>query len=251
MKYYFIIVLVFINFLSASEISDSVTVKYEKDMLRQQMLRDGKHLVKRYKDALNKLENWEIKKDELIKTYGQKYSHQDKSFGTGNEYGQKRAKKRRQEYYDSLNKQENRLNERVIESQIKLQNLKNEFLIRFAVPLTANEMNGEKAPLIKDKSKKVEMLNGYIRENTKWESCRNRIFEFDKVKVVADSIEALFPEANLTQVSINKRSEKNKEDMQKHLDKFQNIDEAYWQKYGLSITDRQKAKLILKYIQEN
>ncbi len=255
MKYYFIL-LVFINFLYASEVNDKqikdgVITKYEKDMLRQQMLRDGKHLIKRYEDALNKLQNWEIKKEELIEVYKQKYSYQDKSFGTGNEYGKTRAKKRRQEYYNSLNKQEEQITERVLELQTKLQNLKNEFLLRFAVPLTAEEMNGGKTPLIKDKNEKIKMLNGYIIENTAWERCRDRVFQFDKVKVVANSIEVLFPETNLTQVSINQRSEQNREDMRKHLEKFQDIDEVYWQKYGLSITDKHKAKMILKYIQEN
>ncbi len=251
MKYYLVVVLVFMNFLFASEISNSITTQYEKDMLRQQMLREGKHLTKRYEDVLNKLQNWEIKKEELVEAYRKKYSHQDKSFGTGNEYGQMRAKKRRQEYYNSLNKQENQLTERVIESQTKLQNLKNEFLLRFAVPLTVDEMSGGKAPLVEDKSKKIEMLNGYIRENTAWKKCRDRVFQFDKVKVVANSIEALFPETNLTQASINQKSDKNREDMQKHLEKFQDIDEAYWQKYGLSITDKQKAEMILKGIKEN
>lgn len=249
MKYYLIVVLVFMNFLSASELNVGITTQYEKDMSRQQMLRNGKHLSKRYEDALNKLQNWEIKKEELIEAYRKKYSHQDKSFGTGNEYGQMRAKKRRQEYYNSLNKQENQINERVIESQIKLQNLKNEFLLKFAVPLTAEEMNGGKAPLIKDKSEKIQMLNGYIEESNAWQRCRDRVFQFDKVKVVANSIEVLFPEANLTQASINQRSEQNIENMQKHLEKFQDIDEAYWQKYGISITDRQKAKIILRGIE--
>ncbi len=254
MKYFFV-ALIFINFLYASETNEaqtkhSVNNQYETDMLRRQMLREGKYLNKRYEDALKKLANWEVKKEELKQKYRQKYSHQDKSFGTGNEYGEKRAKKRRQEYYNSLDKQNERITERVLTAQAKLENLKNEFLLRFAVPLTKEEINGGKAPLIEDRSERIKMLNGYIKESSAWERCRDRVFQFDKVKVVAGSIEVLFPEANLTQVSIYQKSEQNREDMRKHLDNFQNIDEAYWQKYGLSITDRQKAKMILKYINE-
>ncbi len=253
---YFIVTLMFINFLYASETNDtqakhSINNQYEKDMLRRQMLRDGKYLNKRYEDALKKLTNWEVKKEELKQKYLQKYFHQDKSFGTGNEYGERRAKKRKQEYYNSLDKQDERITQRVLTAQIKLENLKKEFLLKFAVPLTKEEINGGKAPLIKEKSEKIKMLKSYIEESSAWDRCRDRVFQFDKVKVVAGSIEFLFPEANLTQVSIYQKSEQNRVNMQKHLEEFKNIDEAYWQKYGLSITDRQKAIMILKYINEN
>ncbi len=250
-------VLLFSSFLHAEQNSSkevllkSVNNQYQKDLTRQQMLRQARYLTKKHEDITRRLENWEIKKEELKKAFTQKNRLQDKSFGTGNTYGEQRANKRRQDYYKSLQQQEERLVERYLESQTKLSMLKEEFLFKFAVPLTTKEMRSGEAPTVRDKTKKVQMLNEYINENSAWEKCKERVSEFDRVQNVADSIEKLFPETNLTQNFISKKSDKNQQDMQRHIKQYQSIDQEFKIKYGISILNDTRAKAMIENINNN
>ncbi len=236
---------------SKNTLSKSIDRQYQKDLTRQQMLRQAKYLTKKHEDIVRRLENWEIKKEELKREFDRKNSHQDNSFGNGNTYGEQRAKKRKREYYKSLQQQEERLVERYLESQTKLAELKEEFLFRFAVPLTVKEMRGGEAPTVKDKTKKVQMLHEYINESSAWKRCKERVAEFDRVKNVADSIEKLFPETNLTQNFISKKSDKNQKDMQKHVEQYQLIDQEFKAKYGISILNDARAKAMIENINSN
>ncbi len=229
----------------------SIVKKYRHDSTRQQMLRKAKYLKKKYESALVKLENWEMKKELLKKTFREKNRKQETAFGNGDSYGIERANKRRREYYNSLDVQERHIQDRVDNAHLKLTEIQEEFLFQYAVPLTDTEMNGVGVPTVEDKTQKVQMLNEYINESSAWRKCRERVDEFDKVNQVAGSIEKLFPNSNLTQSTISKEMEQNKLDMQAHIDRFQSIENEYQTKYGLSIANGERAQTILTNIKNH
>lgn len=224
------------------------TKNYKLDSTRQQILRKAKYLKKKYETALVKFENWEMKKELLKKTFRQKNQKQYTSFGEGNSYGKERAAKRRREYYNSLDVQERHIQDRVDNAHTKLSEIKEEFLFQYAVPLTDAEMAGGEVPSIEDKTKKVQMINEYINENSAWRKCQEKVNEFDKVNRVASSIEKLFPNSNLTQSTISKKMEQNMLDMQAHINRYQGIEQEYQTKYGLILTSGERAQAILENI---
>ncbi len=257
MKYILIISFALLTFLYAEQNDHqlaSLNVKmkqYQKDLDRLQMLREAKFLKKKYEDSILKLQNWEMKKEELKAAFAEKYRAKETSFGEGNEYGKQRARKRKQEYYDSLQTQEQHIIDSFTTAQMKFQELRDEFLFRYSVPLTDAEMNDGKKPVVEDKTQKVDMLHSYISENDAWKRCQERVAEFDRVKNVANSIEKLFPNANLTQSKILAKSRQNQVQMQNHLDQYLSIDKMYKSKYGISILSETRAKLMLEYIKDN
>ncbi len=229
----------------------SMTRSYKKESERRQMLRKAKYLKKKYEVALIKFENWEAKKELLKTTFHKKNGRQDTEFGEGNSYGKKRAQKRTREYYHSLDIQERHIEERVDDAYVKLTEVQDEFLFQYAVPLTDEEMNGQDAPTIEDKTQKIEMLNAYITESSAWKICWEKANEFDKVNRVAHSIEKLFPKSNLTQNKISDKMNQNKVQMQAHVNKYQNIELEYRTKYGISISSSERAVVILDNINKN
>jgi hypothetical protein len=259
MKYIIIFSLLFLNCLNAdqnsiSSLSQSFkksNLKYKKDLTRHQMLREAKYLNKKYEDAVLKLENWDLRKEELKKDFLRKNPHLETSFGTGNEYGKKRAQKRKREYYKSLDKQEGYLQTRVAEAEAKLQDLKEEFLFQFAVPLTDEEINGGKIPEVTDRDQKVEMLNNYINETDAWKKCKERVADFESVQSIAISIEKLFPDTKLTQLYIETKSSQNLDEIRSHSEMLKKLEQDYREKYGLSITSASRAKAIIQKIHSN
>jgi hypothetical protein len=225
--------------------------EYKKDLNRLQMLKEAKFLTKKYKNAVSKFENWDMRKEELKKDFRKKNPNTDTSLGNGNEYGIKRAQKRRMEYYKSLDKQEIYLQTRVEEADAKLRALKDEFLFQFAVPLTDKEIRGGKPPQVTDRDEKVEMLNHYINEEKAYKRCKERVAHFESVKNVTASIEKLFPDTKLTTLYIDTKSSQNQDEIQEHLLELKRIDEEYKAKYGLPVLDAQRAKAIIQKIHSN
>jgi len=257
MKYILIISFALLTFLCAEQndqklISLSSKMnQYQKDFDRLQMLREAKFLKKKYEESILKLQNWETRKEELKAAFAEKYRVKETSFGEGNEYGKQRARKRKQEYYDSLQTQEQHVIDSFTTAQMKFQEIKEEFMFRYSVPLTDAEINDRKKPVIEDKAQRLNMLQNYINENYAWKKCQERVFEFDRVKNVANSIEKLFPDANLTQSTISEKSKQNQIQMQNHLNQYLGIDELYKSKYGVSIFSEVRAKSMLEYIKNN
>ena len=229
----------------------SVTRSYKKESERRQMLRKAKYLKKKYELALIKFENWEAKKELLKTAFHKKNGRLDTEFGEGNSYGKKRAQKRAREYYHSLDVEERHIEERVDDAYVKLTEIQDAFLFKYAVPLTDEEMNGEDAPAIEDKTQKIEMLNEYISERSAWKICWEKANELDKVNRVARSIEKLFPKSNLTQNKISDKINQNKAQMQAHVNKYQSIELEYRTKYGISISSSERAAVMLDNINKN
>jgi len=222
--------------------------KLQNDFARQQMLRRARFLKKRYKEALIKLDNWENKKELLISNFQKRYAKEETSFGDGNTYGKERARKRREKFYKSLEIEEQHIQERATTAEAKLRQLEEEFLFKFSVSLDEAEKSGVKTPTIKDKEQKVKMINDYLNENKAWKECWNKVSEFEKLQNVADSIEKLFPESQLTQTYISTKSQQNQEEMKEHIERYKSIDEEYKQKYGIALKNDTRAKMILENI---
>ena len=233
------------------QVRKTVPRSYKKESARRQMLRKAKYLQKKYEVALIKFENWEDKKELLKKTFHKKNGTKDVDFGEDNSYGKKRAQKRVRDYYRSLDLQERHIEERVDDAYVELTKIKDEFLFKYAVPITDEEMNGEQAPSIADKSQKVEMLNQYINENNAWRKCREKASEFDKISRVASSIEKVFPNSDLTKSKIAEHMAQNKAQMQSHVNRYQTIELEYRTKYGVAITSSERALAILNNINKN
>jgi hypothetical protein len=197
---------------------------------------------------MTKLENWELEKEQKKKNFFRRYSREDTSFGSDNSYGKKRADRRKREFFRSLAVQEKHIQDRVEDTIEKLADIKAEFLYKFAVPLTESEMSGGTPPSIENKTKRVEMLQEYINENSAWEKCRQKVSDFDRVSRVANSIETLFPEVNLTSQAISEKMQKNKQEMNSHASRFNSIETDYRSQYGVSISSTQRAKSILESI---
>jgi len=222
--------------------------KLQNDFARQQMLRRARFLKKRYKEALAKLDNWENKKEVLITNFQKRYAKEETSFGDGNAYGKERARKRREKFYKSLDIEEQHIQERAAVAEAKLRQLEEEFLFKFSVSLEEAEASGVKTPVIKDKEQKVQMINEYLNENRAWKKCWDKVSEFEKLQSVADSIEKLFPESQLTETYISTKSQENQEEMQEHIRRYKSIDEEYKEKYGIALKNDSRAKMILENI---
>jgi hypothetical protein len=231
-----------------SSIGKKKVSKLQNDFARQQMLRKARFLRKKYKDALIKLDNWENKKEALINSFQKRYAKEETSFGDGNAYGKERARKRKEKFYRSLDVEEHHIQERVAVTEAKLRQLEEEFLFKFSVSLKEAEASGVKTPVIKDKEQKVQMINEYLNENEAWKQCWNKVAEFEKLQNVANSIEKLFPESQLTETYISSKSKQNQEEMQEHIRRYQSIDEEYKEKYGISLKNDSRAKMILENI---
>ncbi len=261
MQYIIIISLLFLNFMNAEKIDNDIfnfkkTKKeykreYKKDLNRHQMLREAKYLTKKYNDAVLKFGNWDTRKEELKNGFLKRNPNLETSFGIGNEYGEKRAQKRKRDYYKSLDKQEGYLQTRVEEAHSKLQDLKDEFLFQFAVPLTDAEINGGKAPLVINRDQKVEMLNRYINETNLWKKCKARVSDFEDVKKISSSIEKLFPDTKLTTLYIETKSAQNQDEIRSHSQMLMEIESTYKKKYGLHISSASRAKSIIQNIHSN
>lgn len=251
MKY---IILVFILFVDVSFAQSPVKQpqqNYQKEVSRQKMLREAKFLQKRYDDALMKQQAWEERKAALTSAFNEKYRGEETAFGNGDQYGKERAKKRRNEFYASLNREERQIDQKISELEDQMMMLKEEFLFQFAVPLTQEEINGGPAPKIEEKDEKVHMLEKYINESRAWQKCREDVTEFDRVEQLAESLEKLFPENNLTARTILAKREAKEADMKQHLENREQIDQTFKTKYGLAIKDDKRAQTILKNIKES
>jgi hypothetical protein len=218
----------------------------QRDFARQQMLRKARFLRKRYKEALAKLDNWESKKEALIQSFQKKYAKQDTAFGDGNSYGERRARKRREKFYRSLEIEEQHIIERATAAEEKLRQLEEDFIFQFAVTLEEAESSGVKTPTIKDKEQKVQMIQEYLNENRAWKKCWEKVREFEKLQNVASSIEKLFPESQLTESYISDKKQQNEEEMQEHIQRYENIDQEYKEKYGLALKNDARARAILE-----
>jgi len=92
------------------------------------------------------------------------------------------------------------------------------------------------------------MLQEYITENSAWQKCRQKVSDFDRVNRVANSIETLFPEVNLTSQAIAEKMKQNKQEMNAHASRFNSIESDYRSQFGVSISSTQRAKSILESI---
>ncbi len=227
------------------------TPDYKLDVERQRMLRKAKYLKKKHEVALLKLESWEDKKDLLKQAFEKKNRKELLSLGVNNEYAKRRAAKRRREYLRSLAVQEEHIVNREEEARKKYEEIQEEFLIRFAVPLTDEEMSGEAAPIVEGKLEKIQMLNEYINETIAWKECWEKVADFERVERVAPSLAKLFPMANLNPETIKAKKEENKRQMQSHVSRYQSIDLDYQSKYGLSIASKERAQMILDSLDKN
>ncbi len=255
MRYILIVSFLCLSFLYGESVDipdrDYETKSYQDELDRQHMLRQAKYLKRKYEDSSLKLQNWEFEKERLIEEFNRKNSFNDTAFGEGNEYGKLRAKRRKDKFYKSLKSQEQHLIDSFIDVEMKLNSLKDEFMFRFSVPLTEQEISSGVKPPIEDRDIRVEMLREYISESRAYKSSRDMILDIDRVKGVVSSIERIFPEKNITISSVEDRESKNQIAMQKHLGRFLAIDEEYKLKYGIPISTKERAKYMLEYMKKN
>ncbi|MCH9813230.1 MAG: hypothetical protein K0U47_04725 [Epsilonproteobacteria bacterium] len=160
MNYIFVLFFLFFSLLHA-ETNQSISktteakIAYHNEVIRSTMLREGKYLTKKYEDALLKLENWTIQKAEKKREFYRQTSKEEITLGPDNAYGKKRAQKRRYEFYNSLQRQEEHIKKRVANVEQKLQDLNDEFYLLFSVPLTHEEMYQGIKPKVMPKEESV------------------------------------------------------------------------------------------------
>ncbi len=216
----------------------------ENDILiRMQMVREAKILTKEYRLLENKMKSWQEHKDKLIREFHRKnMAMQNLGLGNDNNYIYIRAQKRKKEFYQSLANKERQITTRLMNVSKKLSDLKNQFLFKFAVPLTEEEMFKNRRPKLQDKDKKLQMLGTYIDYRHTYESFRKQNQQFDQVKELMASI----PKVNQKEIDFDQnmtiQSQENRNKMYEYKMLSDKLAEEFYNKYGVYIENEQKAK---------
>ena len=218
---------------------------------RTKMLIEGKKLTQRYVILNNRLEAWVIRKNTLVDNF--KKTHEVESdFGYKNHYGKQRHKQRSEKFYASLAQREKEITDELAEVGHKFEMLNIEFLHRYGVHLSRNEMFNGVMPLVKERKKKIFLLRKYLQAQRSWQACLNRIDKFDAKRLDLDRQTKLSDKrySNLS-FKLDTKIEKNYISMLKHEEDSMEALQAYALSYGYSIPDEVAAKLLLKNIKKS
>ncbi len=253
MKRLFVLFIFLFNSVLYSYDNNGTTVnRYNDSIERMQMVRKAKLLTKEYELLENKLNSWNLHKESLIKEFERKNRALiDMAEQRGESHWIRRAKKRKREFYLSLSKKENKIKNRLFEVSKKLSDLKSEFLFKYAVELTDEEMYHGRRPKVVDRVRKTQMLTEYIKYMKSYEELRKKNRKFDEVQALLSSIPKINEKEIAFDNNITQKARINRDKMYQYKTMAQRLAEEFYNRYHVSIDSSQTAKEFIRNLNKN
>ncbi len=250
MRFFWFFVTLF--YLSTFAFSYDQNTSAENDiLLRMQMVREAKILTKEYQLLENKLQSWQEHKEKLVhEFYRKNKAMQNLGLGNDNNYAYIRAQRRKKEFYSSLENKENQITTRLMNVSKKLSKLKSEFLFKFAVPLTEDEMFKNRKPKIVDKDKKLEILGTYIDYRHSYESFLKQNQQFDEVKELLSSIPKINQKEMDYDHNVTIKAQENRNKMYEYKMLSDKLAEEFYNTYGVYIENEKVAKEFMENLKK-
>ncbi len=226
---------------------------YRNDhVTRLKMLREAKLLIQERTMLENKLKSWQIHKQKLIERFERKNrSVEAMKLGSDNRLGEKLAQKRRSTFYASLARKERRIKSRIAAITRKLERLKESFRFRYAVDLTKEEIFYGRAPSVKDKAMKINLLNEYIQYVHSYENLRKMNEKYDEAEHLMRSITKINENEERYEQNLTRRAEENRMKMYQYRSMAERIREEFFNRYNMQITDLQMAQQFLENLKKS
>ncbi len=253
MKILIVLFTLFFNSVLYSYDNNGTTVnRYNDSIERMQMVRKAKLLTKEYELLENKLNSWNLHKESLIREFERKNKalidmaqHRDESHWI------RRANKRKKEFYLSLSRKEEKIKNRLFEVSKKLSDLKNEFLFKYAVELTEDEMYHGHRPKVVDRVRKKQMLTEYIKYMGSYEELRRKNQKFDEVQALLSSIPKINQKEIAFDNNITQKARINRDKMYQYKTMAERLAEEFYNRYHVSIDSPESAKKFMHNLNKN
>ncbi len=252
MKIVIIAAILFFNSLLYSfdrNVTNNAIDRYNDSVERIQMVRRARLLTKELELLENKLNSWNLHKESLIREFERKnkaliqMAHDSYS---GENHWIRRAKKRKREFYQSLATKEEKINNRLFEVSKKLSDLKNEFLFKYAVELTDEEMYHGKRAKVVDRERKIQMLSEYIKYMGSYEELRRRNEKFDEVRSLLSSIPKINQKEIAFDNNISEQAKINRDKMYQYETMAKRLAEEFYNRYHVNVDSSQAAKKFME-----
>ncbi len=239
------------SLMALQERRNDVTM-HDDTLLRQKMLREARLLIQEYRLLENKLKSWRIHKQKLIDRFERNNRVvAQMPLGEDDRYGKELAQKRKKAFYASLQKRESRIKSRLFEISKKLSQLKQEFYFRYAVELTEEEIFHGKAPHVKDKQQKINLLNDYIRYVESYQSLLVMNRRYDQAKSLMSSIAKINRKEENFEHNLTRRAAENRQKMHQYKMMAERLSEEFYNRYNLKITDLSMAQQFLENLKKS
>jgi len=218
---------------------------------RMKMVREARLLTKEQQLLNNKLQSWRKHRERLVERFERKnQAIEEMALGRDNQYGLRLAQKRRSEFYASLDKKEERIQKRLFEIEKKLSKLKNDFLFRYAVELTDDEIFHGKTARVKERTKKVEMLKEYMQYMKSYEELSALNAKYDQAEMLLQSIAKINDKEKTFEQNLTKKAQENRIKMYEYKTMADRLREEFYNQYHVQIDDMETAEKFLENIQK-
>ena len=232
---------------SYARVDNNLSAYHQAELERMHMVRKAKLLTKEYELLQNKLTNWEKRKAELIARFEEKNRVvAEMDLGHDSRYGAKLAQERRNRFYASIAQKDEKIKTRLSAIEEKLANLKKEFQFRYAVDLTDEEMFEGKKAHVKDKKRKIAILDEYINYMESYQKLRQMNAKYDQAENLMQSIAKVNDKEKLFEENLTKKAEVNRLKMYEYKTMAKRLKEEFVNQYQVEIGDLQRAKAYLE-----
>jgi hypothetical protein len=247
MKTLLIFLILWLPFSLHAGFDENISTYKNDHVERLKIVREAKLLLQEQKMLENKLKSWKIHKQKLIDRFERNNRRvEEMRLGKDDRYGEKLAQKRRMTFYTSLDRKEQRIKSRIAHISRKLSKLKKEFYFRYAVELTEDEIFYGRAPSVKDKAMKINLLNEYIQYVESYENLRRRNEKFDQSEALMKSISKINDKEQSYEQNLTKKAEENRIKMYQYKMMAERLQEEFANRFDLEITDIRVAKQFLE-----
>lgn len=230
----------------------NITAYTNDPIVRIRMVREAKYLMQEQTMLQNRIKSWQLHKAKLIRRFEAQNSHvAQMPLGRDNRYGERIAEKRRRAFYDSLQRKERKMKERLREVARRLSELKEEFRFRYGVELTEEEIFEGKAPRIKEREEKIAMLKEYIRYMRSYDELRRMNEKYDRAEALMRSIAKIDAHEEDFEENLTRRAEENRQKMFAYRMMAQRLSEEFYNRYRMELTDKEVAAQFLENIEKS
>lgn len=252
MKTILIFLLFWLPFTLQASYDENITSYQNDHIQRLKIVREAKLLLQEQKMLENKLKSWQIHKQKLIDRFEKKNrTVEEMKLGRDDRYGEKLAQKRRKTFYASLERKERRIKSRISFISRKLSKLKKEFRFRYAVDLSEDEIFYGKAPTVKDKAMKINLLKEYIQYVQSYENLRKMNEKYDRAEALMQSIAKINTKEQNYEQNLTKKAEENRIKMHQYKMMAERLKEEFSNRYDMEIENLQMAKQFLQNLKKS
>ena len=230
-----------------ARVDNNISAYRQAELERMHMVRKAKLLTKEYELLQNKRRSWEKRKAELIARFEEKNRVvEEMDLGHDSRYGAKLAKKRRDNFYASIAQKDEKIRTRLFAIEEKLAQLKKEFQFRYAVDLTPEEMFEGKKARVKDKKRKIAILDEYINYMESYQKLRQMNEKYDQAENLMQNIAKINDKEKKFEENLTKKAEVNRLKMYEYKTMAERLKEEFVNQYQVEIGDLQRAKAYLE-----